>query len=340
MTNYESWFMEKFREYFSSHEPLLSIIKQYRKKSYHNLKHIYKMIQFIETNYRKGNFALSSDVHYWSMIFAILYHDVVCEAGEDKNEELSVKWFLEDYKNGNIIQWLVNSDLVVKWIMATKDHNATDLYSSMIISADLSGLLYGSFTDLTEDEAGLFKEFQKYNVNEYREGRTKFLEEFWNKWKVNNNLPAYKEYIASKRYSIGVYCGTFNPFHIGHQNILDKAEQLFDKVIVARGKNLKKENNTQYNMPALKNQIISYDIIFDLIDLVKKNNTNCDIHIIRGLRNQYDIQTEDNLRKWILTYNKDIKFVYLFCDNEYEHISSSSLRELNSIGKDITGYLV
>ena len=36
---------------------------------------------------------------------------------------------------------------------------------------------------------------------------------------------------------IGVYAGTFNPFHSGHMNIVNQACQMFDRVIIAHGKN-------------------------------------------------------------------------------------------------------
>ena len=41
---------------------------------------------------------------------------------------------------------------------------------------------------------------------------------------------------------VGVYAGSFNPFHRGHYDILVKAEKIFDKVIVARGINPEKTN--------------------------------------------------------------------------------------------------
>ena len=36
---------------------------------------------------------------------------------------------------------------------------------------------------------------------------------------------------------LGIYAGSFNPFHKGHYNILCKAEKIFDRVIIARGIN-------------------------------------------------------------------------------------------------------
>jgi len=41
---------------------------------------------------------------------------------------------------------------------------------------------------------------------------------------------------------IGVFAGSFNPFHKGHYNVLQKAEKLFDKVIILSEKTQTKQN--------------------------------------------------------------------------------------------------
>lgn len=339
MTNYQPWFIENFRDFFVSHEAIMKIVNQYKNRPYHNLKHIYDMIQFVDKNYRIGNFLLTSDVHYWSMIFAIIYHDIVYCPGDTLNEEKSAAMFVDDYYNGSIIANNINPDLVIRFIMATKHHDSTDIYDQVIIQADLARLRYGSFNDLLSDEKSLFKEFQKYDVNTYRDGRVKFLDSFYYK-DTNINIPQYINYIKNKQYSIGIYCGSFNPMHIGHLDVLKKAEDIFDKVIVARGINGQKEKTIPYNMPSLPNQTIEYSNVFKMIKSIKDNNSNCNIHIVRGIRNEYDLHTEDSFRKWIHSFDSNIKFVYLSCNSNYEHISSSSLRELQNIGEDISKYLV
>lgn len=337
MTNYQAWFMENFREFFETNEALMSIINQYKNRPYHNLKHIYDMIQYVEKNHKID---LLNDHYYWSMIFAIIYHDVVYMVASNINEEESATKFIDDYYNGLILISHINPDLVTRLILATKNHDSSDKLENIIIQADLARLKYGSFGDLLEDERNIFKEFQRYNVNTYRDGRVHFLSKFHNKYSYCNNILPYIEYIKNKEYSIGVYCGSFNPMHVGHLDVLKKAEDLFDKVIVARGINGQKEKTIPYNMPSLPNQTIEYSNVFKMIKSIKDNNSNCNIHIVRGIRNEYDLHTEDSFRKWIHSFDSNIKFVYLSCNSNYEHISSSSLRELQNIGEDISKYLV
>ena len=37
--------------------------------------------------------------------------------------------------------------------------------------------------------------------------------------------------------TIGIYTGSFNPFHLGHLDILNKAKRMFDEVVIAVGHN-------------------------------------------------------------------------------------------------------
>lgn len=43
-----------------------------------------------------------------------------------------------------------------------------------------------------------------------------------------------RELLETWKPKIGVYAGSFNPFHLGHYNILTKAEKIFDNIIIAR----------------------------------------------------------------------------------------------------------
>ena len=67
---------------------------------------------------------------------------------------------------------------------------------------------------------------------------------------------------------IGFYAGSFNPFHIGHYNILSKAEEIFDKVIIGVGVNYEKRKNKKHDLPDIikDREIIEYDgLITDVL---------------------------------------------------------------------------
>jgi pantetheine-phosphate adenylyltransferase len=142
--------------------------------------------------------------------------------------------------------------------------------------------------------------------------------------------------------NIGVYPGSFNPFHKGHLNILQKAEKIFDSVIILRGVNLEKSNE---RLPLPKSiqdrEIIEYnglltDSVYGLYEHFGSMPT-----IIRGLRNSIDLQYEMNQYRYLQELMPEIQMVSIFCDKEFEHISSSGIRTLSNYGSDIVkNYLV
>lgn len=142
---------------------------------------------------------------------------------------------------------------------------------------------------------------------------------------------------------IAIYPGSFNPFHKGHYNILLKAEAIFDKVIIARGVNPEKAPS----MTLIPNSIVeTRDIIHytglltDCIEEVAVKY-NCNPTVIRGLRNSVDLQYEMNQYRYLQDLKPDIKMVSIFCDKEFEHISSSGIRLLSKYGEEkIKNYLV
>lgn len=133
---------------------------------------------------------------------------------------------------------------------------------------------------------------------------------------------------------VGVYAGSFNPFHLGHYNILLKAEAIFDKVIIGVGKNPEKSNNGSF-YSFIPEQISGRDIRFydglltDFIDSLNYKN----ITLIRGLRNSTDLQYELTQYRFLQELKPNIQVVSIFCDKEYEHISSTAIRNLKKYGK-------
>jgi len=90
-----------------------------------------------------------------------------------------------------------------------------------------------TFAELLDLERNEFALHQHHDFLEYQKQRVAFLE----KLSDNNSVKALCDYVKYNKPKIGVFAGSFNPFHKGHYNVLQKAEKLFDKVIIAFGKN-------------------------------------------------------------------------------------------------------
>ncbi len=134
--------------------------------------------------------------------------------------------------------------------------------------------------------------------------------------------------------NIALYAGSFNPFHLGHLNIATKALQIFDKVIIAQGVNKEKDRYGHSFLPleekaALKFfKIIHYDGL--LSDVIKQNGYPT---LVRGLRNITDVSEEMAFMRYMQDMVPNLKVIHIFCDSQYEHLSSRAIRNLLSYGK-------
>jgi pantetheine-phosphate adenylyltransferase len=141
--------------------------------------------------------------------------------------------------------------------------------------------------------------------------------------------------IESRRPRIGLYPGTFSPFHTGHLSILEKAENIFDKVIIAVGINPDKDARTPQERLAEVQRILPFHevIIFSgfLTELIQQHEEYADITVIRGLRNGNDLDYEVNQLRFMEEQYSSVRTMYLVCDKQFEHISSTSIRNLSRI---------
>lgn len=134
---------------------------------------------------------------------------------------------------------------------------------------------------------------------------------------------------------IGVYAGSFNPFHVGHMDVLLQAREVFDEVIVATGVNPEKPKAERDPLKCLDGyagvKVQAYNgLLSDYLNQLDLND-DCEVFLVRGLRNGEDLQYEQNQIQFIKAMYPSLRVVFFICAKNVEHISSKALRALKEV---------
>lgn len=143
-----------------------------------------------------------------------------------------------------------------------------------------------------------------------------------------------------------LYPGSFDPITKGHMNIIEQASNLFEEVIIAVMQNpLKKHSlfTLEERLEMIKEIYKNYANVITIIgsgaavDVAIEYECNA---IVRGLRSLTDFDYEQQLAQ----LNRDmslekINTVCLFANPNLMNISSSAVREIFSLDKDVSRYV-
>ncbi len=141
-----------------------------------------------------------------------------------------------------------------------------------------------------------------------------------------------------------IYPGSFDPITKGHLDVLKRAANIFDKVILVVSVNLNKKNflPLEDRIELIKKsckdieniEIDSYDGL--TIEYAKKRSANV---IIRGLRAVSDFEYEMQLSQANSALCSDIHTVFLITKPKYNFISSGTVREIAQMKGDISKFV-
>ena len=142
---------------------------------------------------------------------------------------------------------------------------------------------------------------------------------------------------------VGVFVGSFDPYTIGHDNILRRALPLFDKIVIGVGVNVNKQCmlSTEERVSAIA------EIYADEpnVEVRQYTDLTCDFarregasYIIKGVRSVKDFEYEREQAD-ILRQISGVDTMLFFSEPHLQSVSSSAVRELKRFGKDITAYL-
>ena len=140
----------------------------------------------------------------------------------------------------------------------------------------------------------------------------------------------------NKTHRIGIYPGAFDPFHVGHLDIVCQAQRVFDRVIVIRAINPEKAKASSKLPEDFLNQMNVGTKVHDglVSDYIKSwEDQGYNVTLIRGLRSGADLGYEQNLVAFLRNMYPQIKVVFFLCDPKYQHVSSSALRGIRQFSE-------
>ena len=143
---------------------------------------------------------------------------------------------------------------------------------------------------------------------------------------------------------IAIYPGSFDPITNGHIDLIKRASKLFDEVIIGITQNSKKSaflsidqrldmaSTTLSDISNIK--VMSFNTL--LVDFAKAQNAQV---ILRGLRAVSDFEYEFQLSGMNKHLNPTIETLFMTPAEQYANISSSLVREILSLGGDISHFV-
>jgi len=143
---------------------------------------------------------------------------------------------------------------------------------------------------------------------------------------------------------VAIFPGSFDPFTVGHLNIVERGLSLFDHIIIALGENSQKKYMFSLEQrKALINQVFSGETRVEVdsytgltVNFCKAKSAN---FILRGIRNGRDLDFEQSIAQMNKELNPTVETVFLVNKPEYSAINSSIVRDIYVNGGDVSSFI-
>ena len=142
-----------------------------------------------------------------------------------------------------------------------------------------------------------------------------------------------------------LYAGSFDPITNGHLDLIRRSAGLYDELVVGIIRNPSKnplftEEEKKHMIEEVTKDLknVKVDIFSGLLaDYVNEKEYNV---VIRGLRNTADFEAEIQWAQLhTKLFTKGTQTVYMMTDPAYSYVSSSMVKEVFSLGGDVSGWV-
>jgi pantetheine-phosphate adenylyltransferase len=141
-----------------------------------------------------------------------------------------------------------------------------------------------------------------------------------------------------------LFPGSFDPITLGHEDVINRATKIFDKVIVA----VAEDNN--------KNSLLNLEQRLELVSEIYQDNPKVETVsfsgltvefaqtkdaniILRSIRNTIDFESELQLAKMNQAIASSIETIFIAPSNDYQFISSTLVRQLHQLGGKLDAFV-
>jgi pantetheine-phosphate adenylyltransferase len=297
-----------------------------RQRFWHGPDHLRRMLEEIE--------AMPAGEERETLALAAIYHDAVYDPRAANNEEASAVLLLRHAAKPDARVVTQAAEIIVasKW----SEVPATSIVAKFFAMDSHQLSESCPLHDRLAYERAIFREYQWADWATYRQKRREFLAGWAQKFPQHRRGAAECiEILEGLCPRIGVYPGSFGPFHLGHLSILRQAEEVFDKVIIAVGVNRQKigaVDSSKSRSAELQERLRFHEVAAFSGLLTRFVETMpLPVKIVRGVRDGTDLEAELRFVRFLNELRPQTGVVWISCEADLQHLSSSAIRELESI---------
>ena len=143
---------------------------------------------------------------------------------------------------------------------------------------------------------------------------------------------------------IAIYPGSFDPITSGHLNIIQRAANIFDRLIVCVMVNSAKKPmfSQEERVDMIRNVVqnipnVEVDSSEELLAEYARRKGSC--VIVKGLRAGSDFENEFQMALINHKINPDLDTMFLTSEHQYMYLSSSTVKELGGYDVDLSDFL-